>query len=58
MDMSVWIENRGRIKDCFQVLGTCGESDAFVSIPDEGDMVFLRKKVKSGAAVGKLVLLQ
>nr|GFB76209.1 hypothetical protein [Tanacetum cinerariifolium] len=32
--------------------------DAFVSIPDEGDMAFLRKKVKSGAAVGKLVLLQ
>ncbi|GJW71875.1 hypothetical protein Tco_0128792 [Tanacetum coccineum] len=44
--------------DCFQVLGTCGELDAFVSIPDEGDMAFLRKKVKSGAAVGKLVLLQ
>ncbi|GKB60478.1 hypothetical protein Tco_0916664 [Tanacetum coccineum] len=47
-----------RIRDCFQVLGTCDELDAFVSIPDEGDMVFLRKKVKSGAAVGKLVLLQ
>nr|GEW34069.1 hypothetical protein [Tanacetum cinerariifolium] len=30
----------------------------FVSILDEGDMAFLRKKVKSGAAVGKLVLLQ
>ncbi|GJS96914.1 hypothetical protein Tco_0803882 [Tanacetum coccineum] len=41
-----------------QVLGTCGELDPFVSIPDEGDMAFLRKKVKSGAAVGKLVLLQ
>ncbi|GJT30353.1 hypothetical protein Tco_0910628 [Tanacetum coccineum] len=40
------------------VLGTCDELDAFVSIPDEGDMTFLRKKVKSGAAVGKLVLLQ
>ncbi|GKD37582.1 hypothetical protein Tco_1257789, partial [Tanacetum coccineum] len=40
------------------VLGTCDELDAFVSIPDEGDMAFLRKKVKSGAAVGKLVLLQ
>ncbi|GJV01411.1 hypothetical protein Tco_1334980 [Tanacetum coccineum] len=39
-------------------VGTCGELDAFVSIPDEGDMAFLRKKVKSGAAVGKLVLLQ
>ncbi|GJV67524.1 putative reverse transcriptase domain-containing protein [Tanacetum coccineum] len=39
------------------VLGTCGELDAFVSIPDEGDMAFLRKKVKSGAAVGKRVLL-
>ncbi|GKC22009.1 putative reverse transcriptase domain-containing protein, partial [Tanacetum coccineum] len=32
-------------------IGTCGELDAFVSIPDEGDMAFLRKKVKSGAAV-------
>ncbi|GJX93982.1 retrovirus-related pol polyprotein from transposon TNT 1-94, partial [Tanacetum coccineum] len=41
-----------------EVLGTCGELDAFVSIPDEGDMTFLRKKVKSGAAVEKLVLLQ
>ncbi|GJY80251.1 putative ribonuclease H-like domain-containing protein [Tanacetum coccineum] len=41
-----------------KVLGTCGELDAFVSIPDEGDMAFLQKKVKSGAAVGKLVLLQ
>ncbi|GKB33236.1 hypothetical protein Tco_0872637, partial [Tanacetum coccineum] len=40
------------------VLGTCDELDAFVSIPDEGDMTFLRKKGKSGAAVGKLVLLQ
>nr|GEW17191.1 subtilisin-like protease SBT1.3 [Tanacetum cinerariifolium] len=38
--------------------GTCGELDAFVSIPDEGDMAFLRKKVKSGAAVRKLVLPQ
>nr|GFD28976.1 hypothetical protein [Tanacetum cinerariifolium] len=38
------------------VLGTCGELDAFVSIPDEGDMAFLRKNVKSEAAVGKLVL--
>ncbi|GJR81980.1 putative reverse transcriptase domain-containing protein [Tanacetum coccineum] len=37
---------------------TCDELDALVSIPDEGDMAFLRKKVKSGAAVGKLVLLQ
>ncbi|GKG30841.1 hypothetical protein Tco_0423329, partial [Tanacetum coccineum] len=25
---------------------------------DEGDMTFLRKKVKSGAAVGKRVLIQ
>ncbi|GJX99516.1 putative reverse transcriptase domain-containing protein [Tanacetum coccineum] len=40
------------------VLGTCDELDAFVSIPDEGDMAFLWKKVKSGAPVGKLVLLQ
>ncbi|GKA62114.1 hypothetical protein Tco_0761633 [Tanacetum coccineum] len=42
-------------------LGTvsrCGELDTFVSIPDEGDMAFLWKKVKSGAAVGKLALLQ
>ncbi|GJT51973.1 mutator type transposase [Tanacetum coccineum] len=46
------------IADCFQVLGTGGELDAFVSIPDEGDMAFLRKKVKSGAAVGKRVFLQ
>ncbi|GJR50844.1 putative reverse transcriptase domain-containing protein [Tanacetum coccineum] len=41
-----------------EVLGTCDELDAFVSIPDEGDMAFLRKKIKYGAAVGKLVLLQ
>ncbi|GKC43613.1 putative reverse transcriptase domain-containing protein [Tanacetum coccineum] len=41
-----------------EVLGTCCELDAFVSIPDEADMAFLRKKVKSGAAIGKLVLLQ
>ncbi|GJX13097.1 hypothetical protein Tco_0204855 [Tanacetum coccineum] len=41
-----------------EVLGTCGELDAFVSIHDEGDMTFLRKKVKSGAAVGKRVLIQ
>ncbi|GKE24055.1 hypothetical protein Tco_1435567, partial [Tanacetum coccineum] len=40
------------------VLGSCGELDDFVSIPDEGVMAFLRKKVKSGAAVGKRVLLQ
>ncbi|GJS96257.1 putative ribonuclease H-like domain-containing protein [Tanacetum coccineum] len=45
-------------ESCRQVLGTCGELDAFVSIPDEGDMPFLHKKGKSGAAVGKLVLLQ
>ncbi|GJS34212.1 hypothetical protein Tco_0532594, partial [Tanacetum coccineum] len=38
--------------------GTCDELDALVSISDEGDMAFLRKKVKSGAAVGKPVLLQ
>ncbi|GKB72430.1 putative reverse transcriptase domain-containing protein [Tanacetum coccineum] len=38
--------------------GTCVELDALVSIPDEGDMAFLQKKVKSGVAVGKLVLLQ
>ncbi|GJS12781.1 hypothetical protein Tco_0407253 [Tanacetum coccineum] len=40
-----------------EVLGRCGELDPFVSITDEGDMAFLRKKVKSGAAVGKLALL-
>ncbi|GKC76282.1 retrovirus-related pol polyprotein from transposon TNT 1-94, partial [Tanacetum coccineum] len=40
------------------VLGTCDELDDFLSISDEGDMAFLRKKVKSGAAVGNLVLLQ
>ncbi|GKA70440.1 mutator type transposase, partial [Tanacetum coccineum] len=51
----VWDVISGRYRNCSS---TCGESDAFVSIPDEGDMVFLRKKVKSGAAVGKLVLLQ
>nr|GEV76901.1 zinc finger BED domain-containing protein RICESLEEPER 2 [Tanacetum cinerariifolium] len=39
-------------------LGTCGELDTFVSIPGDGDMAFLRKKIKSGAAVGKLVFLQ
>ncbi|GJZ68306.1 putative reverse transcriptase domain-containing protein [Tanacetum coccineum] len=41
-------------------LGTVSRSveQPFVSIPDEGDMAFLRKKVKSKAAVGKLVLLQ
>ncbi|GJS58245.1 putative reverse transcriptase domain-containing protein [Tanacetum coccineum] len=38
--------------------GSCDEFDGFVSIPDEGDMAFLRKKVKSGAAVGKRVFLQ
>ncbi|GKB94054.1 putative nucleotidyltransferase, ribonuclease H [Tanacetum coccineum] len=54
----VWKEIRGRFRDCFQVLGTCGELDDLVSIPDEGDMSFLRKKVKSGVVVGKLVLLQ
>ncbi|GJX90000.1 hypothetical protein Tco_0343326, partial [Tanacetum coccineum] len=37
---------------------SCGELDDFVSIPDEGVMAFLRKKVKSGAAVGKRVLLR
>ncbi|GJT76568.1 hypothetical protein Tco_1043293 [Tanacetum coccineum] len=40
------------------VLGSCGELDDFVSIPDEGVTAFLRKKVKSGATVGKRVLLQ
>ncbi|GJV32138.1 putative reverse transcriptase domain-containing protein [Tanacetum coccineum] len=49
---------RNRAQDGAPVLVTCDELDAFVSIPDEGNMAFLRKKVKSGAAVGKLVLLQ
>ncbi|GJX42573.1 hypothetical protein Tco_0257563, partial [Tanacetum coccineum] len=40
------------------VAGSCDELDGFVSISDEGDMAFLRNKVKSGAAVGKRVLLQ
>ncbi|GJZ38707.1 hypothetical protein Tco_0585270 [Tanacetum coccineum] len=45
-------------EDCTGLFpGSCDELDAFVAIPDEGDMAFLRKKVKSGAAVGKLVLL-
>ncbi|GJX10235.1 putative reverse transcriptase domain-containing protein, partial [Tanacetum coccineum] len=42
----------------FFIWGSYGELDGFVSIPDEGDMAFLRKKVKSGAVVGKHVLLQ
>ncbi|GJU90949.1 hypothetical protein Tco_1303372 [Tanacetum coccineum] len=46
------------LRDCFQVLGTCVELDALVSIPYEGDMAILRKKVKSRAPVGKLVLIQ
>ncbi|GJV43339.1 putative reverse transcriptase domain-containing protein [Tanacetum coccineum] len=36
-----------------EVLGTCDELDAFVSILDEEDMAFLRKKVKSGAAASR-----
>ncbi|GJZ57492.1 hypothetical protein Tco_0612986 [Tanacetum coccineum] len=47
-----------QLEDAKGVDCTCGELDAFVSIPDEGDMDFLRKKVKSGAAVGKRVLVQ
>ncbi|GJR56114.1 hypothetical protein Tco_1406635 [Tanacetum coccineum] len=53
-----WVNSGHSIRKHVNVLGTCGELDAFVSIPDEGDMTFLRKKGKSGAAVGKLVLLQ
>ncbi|GKB33237.1 putative ribonuclease H-like domain-containing protein [Tanacetum coccineum] len=53
-----WVNSGHWIRKHVNVLGTCGELDAFVSIPDEGDMTFLRKKGKSGAAVGKLVLLQ
>ncbi|GJU00428.1 hypothetical protein Tco_1110766 [Tanacetum coccineum] len=45
------------IADCFQVLGTCDELDAFVTISDEGVMVFLRSKVNSGVAVGKHVFI-
>ncbi|GJV34998.1 hypothetical protein Tco_1407475 [Tanacetum coccineum] len=37
---------------------SCGELDAQPSPPDEGVMTFLRKKVKTGAVVGKRVLLQ
>ncbi|GKA09938.1 hypothetical protein Tco_0689371 [Tanacetum coccineum] len=53
-----WVNSGHWIRKHVNVLGTCGELDAFVSIPDEGDMTFLHKKGKSGAAVGKLVLLQ
>ncbi|GKE50362.1 hypothetical protein Tco_1481620, partial [Tanacetum coccineum] len=52
-----WVNSGHWIRKHVNVLGTCGELDAFVSIPDEGDMTFLHKKGKSGAAVGKLVLL-
>nr|GEY81313.1 hypothetical protein [Tanacetum cinerariifolium] len=38
--------------------GSYGELDGFVSILDEGDMAFLQRKVKSGDAVRKRVLLQ
>nr|GEY86885.1 hypothetical protein [Tanacetum cinerariifolium] len=48
----------GKPVDHTDYRSTCDELDAFVSIPDEGDMAFLRKNVKYGAAVGKLVLLQ
>ncbi|GJX69102.1 ribonuclease H-like domain-containing protein [Tanacetum coccineum] len=41
-----------------KVLDSCDELDGFVSIPDEIDMAFLWKKVKSVVAVGKRVLLQ
>ncbi|GJY47831.1 putative reverse transcriptase domain-containing protein [Tanacetum coccineum] len=56
-DKQHFIEEPIEIMD-HEVLGTCGELDAFVSIPDDADMAFLRKKVKSGVAVGKLILLQ
>ncbi|GJW63134.1 putative reverse transcriptase domain-containing protein [Tanacetum coccineum] len=42
--------------DLGTVSSSCDELDALVLIPDEGDMAFLRKKVKSGATVGKRVL--
>nr|GEV83515.1 integrase, catalytic region, zinc finger, CCHC-type, peptidase aspartic, catalytic [Tanacetum cinerariifolium] len=38
--------------------GACGELDGFVLVSDEGDMAFLRKKVKSEVTVGIRVLLQ
>ncbi|GJS33393.1 hypothetical protein Tco_0531775 [Tanacetum coccineum] len=44
--------------DIYRVLGSCDKLEGFVSILDEGDMAFLWKKVKSGAAVGKRLLLQ
>ncbi|GJZ01600.1 hypothetical protein Tco_0519561 [Tanacetum coccineum] len=55
--LMIWKEIRDLRTVSRSVLGTCGELDALVSIPDEGDMVFLWKKVKSGAAAGKLLLL-
>nr|GEY17728.1 RNA-directed DNA polymerase, eukaryota [Tanacetum cinerariifolium] len=48
----LWIDLKVEFKSSFRSV------DGFVSIPDEGDMAFLRKKVKSEAAVRKRVLLQ
>ncbi|GJU26416.1 putative reverse transcriptase domain-containing protein [Tanacetum coccineum] len=45
-------------EDQFKAKASCGELDAQPSPPDEGVMTFLRKKVKTGAVVGKRVLLQ
>ncbi|GJS10103.1 RNA-directed DNA polymerase, eukaryota, reverse transcriptase zinc-binding domain protein [Tanacetum coccineum] len=42
----------------YTLRASCGELDAQPSPPDEGVMTFLRKKVKTGAVVGKRVLLQ
>nr|GEU40496.1 putative reverse transcriptase domain, ribonuclease H-like domain protein [Tanacetum cinerariifolium] len=39
------------------VLGSCGELDGFVSIPDEGDMAFLRKKIEADDQAIQTILL-
>ncbi|GKC05839.1 hypothetical protein Tco_0997449 [Tanacetum coccineum] len=56
--IDVWKGFEVDFRTVLKSVGTCDELDDFVSIPDEGVMAFLRKKVKSGAAVEKRVLLQ
>ncbi|GJR00249.1 zinc knuckle CX2CX4HX4C containing protein [Tanacetum coccineum] len=46
------------VTNVYTLRASCGELDAQPSPPDEGVMTFLRKKVKTGAVVGKRVLLQ
>ncbi|GJV51393.1 hypothetical protein Tco_1447134 [Tanacetum coccineum] len=46
------------VSTTYTLRASCGELDAQPSPPDEGVMTFLRKKVKTGAVVGKRVLLQ